>query len=98
MSSRSTSPRLTLFVAGDEPNSTRARSNLRRILADHFDSAAEVDEVNVLTDFRQAIEHGVSITPALVITGMDRPLTIYGDLSEEQEVIASLRPALVPHG
>ena len=100
MSKRSAPPRfrLILFVAGDEPNSTRARGNLTRILAEHFDLAPELEEVNVLVDFRRAIDHNVFITPALVIALSDRPLTIYGDLSEEEEVVAALRPALLPHG
>lgn len=87
--------RLILFVAGDEPNSTRAQENLERILHAHFTVDVSLTVVNVLNDFQAAIDHGIFITPALSIRGPQRALTIYGDLSAEEEVIASLRPALV---
>jgi hypothetical protein len=88
-----------LFIAGDEPNSSRARQNLDRILSTRFNGRVGLEVVNVLEDFRKAVAHGVFITPALVVMAPVRGATIYGDLSDEEQVIATIKPAILdPNG
>jgi circadian clock protein KaiB len=83
--------RLLLFVVGDEPNSRRARVNLARILEQLPQGQWQVREVDVLKEFQEALGHKVFITPALVVVGAGSNMTIYGDLSNEEKVSATLQ-------
>lgn len=82
---------LLLFVVGDEVNSRQARVNLERITETHFCGSIEIQEVDVLKNFQEAIKYKVFITPALVIPGQNSHNTIYGNLGDEEKVIAVLR-------
>ncbi len=91
MSTRNGTQRLLLFVVGDEVNSRQARANLQRIITEHFSGSLHIDVVDVLMDFRAAIDNKVFVTPALVVTGNGKGTTLYGDLGDEAVVVNALR-------
>ncbi|MET0105656.1 MAG: circadian clock KaiB family protein [Sedimenticola sp.] len=79
-----------LFVAGDESNSRRARENLQRICDEHLTGHYQVEVIDVINDFNAALAAGVVIPPTLLLIGSDPLVTIFGDLSDEQSVLAAL--------
>ena len=82
---------LCLFVAGDEPNSVIAKASLDRICSEHLDHRFQVEVVDVLKDFRPALEEKVPVTPALVIRGPERRTVIFGNLAETGKILAALQ-------
>jgi hypothetical protein len=95
MSPDNGSHRLLLFVVGDEVNSRQARMNLGRIVRSHFPELLEIEEVDVLQNFQDAIKYKIFITPALVIQGRTASTTIYGNLGDEEKVLAALRGSVL---
>ena len=94
MSSRNGN-RLLLFVVGEEVNSRQAKVNLQRVIDEHFSGSLDVEVVDVLQDFRSAIDHKVFVTPALVVGGNgDGTTTLYGDLANERLGLNALRNSL----
>jgi hypothetical protein len=63
--------RLILFVAGRGPNSIAAQENLRRICDGETDCVWELRVVDVLDDYQAALDHGVLVTPCLVLLDRD---------------------------
>lgn len=84
------SPRLVLFVAGDEPNSRLARENLRK-LCDGPAAGWETEVIDVYEDYRPAIEHQVLVTPCLLVRGARTDLRVAGTLSDLERIQAALR-------
>ena len=82
--------RLHLFVAGEEPNSRRAKENLHLICSQHLPGDCELEITDVLQDFRRALDHGIFITPALIVRDGERMVTIFGNLSDTAVVLAAL--------
>jgi circadian clock protein KaiB len=81
--------KMILFVAGDEPNSVRARRNLTRFCEEELESPYDVEVVDVLEDHRPAMTHNIMLVPALVVTGPP-PLVILGDLSNKEKLLKAL--------
>jgi circadian clock protein KaiB len=81
---------LLLYVAGDAPNSARARANLndfcRRVLQDRH--ALEV--IDVLQDPQRALADGVYLTPMLVKLAPSPARRIVGNLSDLQRLLDAL--------
>ncbi len=82
--------RLSLFVAGDEPNSRLARENLGRLRDVIPAHRCEVEIVDVLVDYRPALEHNVLVTPCLLWHNAGCPVRVVGTLSDAQRVRAAL--------
>lgn len=82
--------RFHLFLAGDEPNSRRARENLKRICSEHISTECELQITDVLQDFQVALERGIYITPALLVEAPGTPKTIFGNLSNTAKVLSAL--------
>ncbi len=82
---------LQLFVAGDEPNSRRARDNLARICRDHLEGRCELEVLDVLDDFREALANNILVAPTLVIREPGPRVTVVGDFSDEPHVLSALR-------
>lgn len=82
--------RLRLFVAGEEPNSTRAREVVARLYRERLAGRCQVEIVDVFEDFEAAIRQGVSVVPTLVVEGASSPRTIVGSLPDEAVVLAAL--------
>lgn len=81
---------LHLFVAGDEPNSRRARENLERICSEYLDGDCTIEETDVFSDFQSALKMGIYVTPALMITTSESSVTVFGNLSNTQKIVDAL--------
>ncbi|MBL7184790.1 MAG: circadian clock protein KaiB [Phycisphaerae bacterium] len=81
---------LRLFVAGDEPNSKKARENLTQLCETHLQGEYEVEIVDVLEDFEAALKSNVLLTPALIVVA-PKPTTIFGNLNDTDKVLGALR-------
>jgi hypothetical protein len=81
---------LTLYVAGDNAFSRRARSNLDLIL-DDARLQATIQVVDVLKNPEQAIEKRIFATPALIVgAASPSPSLIVGDLSNRDRILSIL--------
>ena len=79
-----------LYVAGNAPNSARARSNLEKLIAEHFDGGCEVEIVDILEAPERALAEGVLVSPMLVRTLPKPVVRVVGDLSRAERVLAVL--------
>ncbi len=82
--------RLRLFVAGEEPNSAKARAVVARLCRERLAGRCQVEIVDVFEDFEAAIRYGVSVVPTLVVEGASSHGTIVGSLCDEAVVLAAL--------
>jgi circadian clock protein KaiB len=82
-----------LFVAGDERNSRLARENLKRFCEKYLNSRYEIEIVDVLQDFKSALENNVFLTPALIVISDLTYVTIFGTLSDAHKVLSALQLA-----
>jgi len=79
-----------LFVAGNESNSLQARGNLARLCEEHLKGRCEIETVNVLRDTATAYKHHVLLTPTLILIKPPPKVTVVGNLSDNQQVLAAL--------
>lgn len=91
MSSRATSvdsqtPLLLLFVAGDAPQSRRARAALREALEQLGRPQDSFREIDLLRDPDSITRYGIFATPALLRLGDGEAETLYGDLSDRDRL------------
>jgi circadian clock protein KaiB len=83
--------RMRLFVAGNEPNSAIARESLDAICQKYLANDCQVEIIDVLKDFRPALEERVLVTPALVIAGPVPRTVVFGNLADTKKVLAALK-------
>ena len=81
--------RMTLFVAGGEENSRRARQNLSQLCEQELDENYTLNVVDVLEDFQTATRHHVMVTPTLIIAEPAPGVTILGDLRNTKQLRAA---------
>lgn len=81
---------LRLYVAGDAPNSVRARANLRRLLEELDDAAYQLEIIDCLEAPLRALDDGVLVTPTLVRVAPPPSRTVVGALSEARRVADAL--------
>jgi len=81
---------LRLYVAGDAPNSARARANLRRILTDVDPSRYTLEIIDCLAEPLRALDDGVLVTPTLLRVDPPPPQTVVGTLSALDRVADAL--------
>jgi len=82
---------MTLYVAGDRPNSLKAQANLRAMCEEDLPGGVEAEVVNVLKDFARAAEEGIVVTPTLIIDQGRTPMVVIGCLSDRDKVLTALR-------
>jgi len=82
--------RFQLFVAGNEPNSIKARAVLARLCGARLKGRCEMRIVDVFEDYQAAIDHGVVVVPTLIVEEPPPAKTIVGSLSDEEKVLALL--------
>jgi circadian clock protein KaiB len=82
---------LRLFMADNEPNSKQAQENLKRLQETHLKMAHKKEIVDVLEDFQTALENNVLVTPCLILASPLPKVTIFGNLSNTEKVLAALR-------
>ena len=81
---------LRLYVAGDAPNSARARANLRRILTDVDPSRYTLEVIDCLDEPLRALDDGVLVTPTLLRVDPPPARTVVGTLSALDRVADAL--------
>ena len=82
---------LRLFMADNEPNSRQARENLERLQEAHLKMPHKKEIVDVLEDFETTLENNVLVTPCLILDSPLPRVTIFGNLSDTERVLAALR-------
>jgi len=82
---------LRLFMADDESNSKQALENLKRLQETHLKIAHKKEIIDVLEDFQTALENNVMVTPCLILVSPLPKVTIFGNLSDTERVLAALR-------
>ena len=81
---------LRLYVAGDAPNSTRARANLRRLLSEVDPRNYRLEVIDCLNEPMRALNDGVLVTPTLVRVQPPPERTVVGTLSALDHVADAL--------
>lgn len=81
---------MRLFVAGDHPNSRIAKDTLQRICEQYLQGRYRLEVVDVLEDFRPAMEENVLVAPTLVIYGSSSPIRLVGSLSDPSRLLKTL--------
>ena len=81
---------LSLYVAGDAPNSALAEANLRALLRDRDASSYRLQIVDCIREPLRALGDGVIVTPTLRKTAPAPPQTLVGALSDTARVRAAL--------
>ena len=82
--------KLCLYVAGDAPNSSLARSNLQSILGVASKGTYDLEVVDCLREPMRALEDGVIVTPTLKKLAPEPTQTIVGALNDATRVRAAL--------
>ncbi len=82
--------RLRLFVAGEEPNSARAKAILKRLCETYLRDRCEMHIVDVYQDYQAAIDYQIVIIPYLMVESPPPARTIVGSLNDEASVLAAL--------
>lgn len=82
---------LRLFVAGDETNSAIARVELSRICEEHLKDNCHIEIIDVLKDFRPALQENILVTPALIVERATLRTVIFGNLTDREKVLAALQ-------
>ena len=82
--------RFRLYVAGDAPNSIKARSNLDQICKEYLQDRYQIELIDVLQNPERALEDGILVTPTLVKVGPGPSSTMIGNLSETPRVLSAL--------
>lgn len=83
--------KMILFIAGSGPNSVRARDNLQQVCETRLKGRYTLDVVDVLEDTHLALQHGILVTPALLVVEPDPPVTVLGDLADTGKLLKALR-------
>lgn len=82
---------LLLFLADGEPHSLAARENLAKLMEKKLDCELVVEYVDVLKDYRSALEHRVLVTPCLVLIDPPPTVMVAGTLKDLEKVLTALR-------
>ena len=80
-----------LFVAGDEPHSTKARHNFPIFCEKCIAAPYKLTVLDVFESYAAALKHNIYLTPALVMLTPAPRVTVFGDLSDTDELIRALR-------
>ena len=79
--------RLRLYVAGDAPNSARARDNLDRFCQAHLPDRHQIEVVDVLAKPDRALADRILVTPTLLRVAPRPDRRIIGNLSDTEAVL-----------
>lgn len=81
---------LRLYVAGDSPNSVRARENLRAAMAGLPTEEVSLELVDVLRDPERALLDAVLVTPTLIRVAPEPERRVIGNLHDRTVLLAGL--------
>ena len=79
-----------LYVAGDTPNSTLAKTNLGAICRAHLPGKYRIELVDVLRDPGRALTDGIFMTPCLLKLTPSPVRMIVGTLSRSDSLLEAL--------
>lgn len=82
--------RIKLFIAGSQPNSQIMRRMVETICEKHIKQGYSLQIVDVLEDFRLALEHNVIVAPTLIIEEPPPPVRIVGCVKDPWRIMAIL--------
>ncbi len=85
--------RMTLYVAGEGPNSRAAQENLAALCARELRDRCELEVVDVLEDVFTAAARSILVTPTLMVEEPEPEVVIVGNLSNRARVRRALRLA-----
>lgn len=85
-----------LYVAGDTPNSERARVNLGALCRKHLVGRYKIQVVDVFKDPNRAMIDGVLMTPTLIKLAPSPVRMVVGTLSQSASLLEAL--GLKPDG
>jgi circadian clock protein KaiB len=85
--------RVTLYVAGDGPNSVAARAHLKAALDAFPGHAVEVEIVDVVGEPDRGLRDGVLVTPMLIRYAPPPEKRILGNLRDRAMLLALLELA-----
>jgi len=88
--SRPATFKFRLYVAGETPNSARAKANLAALCRSHLTGRHEIEVVNVFQEPQRALADGVFMTPVLVKLAPLPVCKIIGTLSQTATVLQAL--------
>lgn len=91
---------LTLYIAGDEPNSRLAIRNLREVCTGVLAMQCVIEEVDVYQDFQRALKDRVIVTPTLIVSTVNpaTTATFYGTLHDTNILLNHLGSEAVRNG
>lgn len=79
-----------LYVAGDTPNSMRARTNLSVLCQTYLADRHEIEIVDLLRDPKRALTDNILMTPTLIKLTPAPVQKIIGTLSQAQPLLQAL--------
>jgi circadian clock protein KaiB len=82
--------RMKLFVAEGELNSRLARENLERICQKYLAGRYSLEILDVLEDYRPALEENVLVVPTLIVYEPPPPIRLVGPLSDPATLLKAL--------
>ena len=80
-----------LFMAGNGQNSQKALANLRSLCREHLNGRCTIETVDVVKNYEAAVRNNILVTPALILVAPRPRVTVLGNLSDPQKVLAALR-------
>jgi circadian clock protein KaiB len=83
---------LHLYVAGESPNSVRALANLRELCEEHMSGHYQIEVKDLADDPHLARSEEILAIPTLVRRLPEPARRIIGDFSDNDRVLAQLRP------
>ncbi len=85
-----------LYVAGDGPNSSQARTNLAALCRTCLPDRHQIEIVDVYKEPKRALADRIFMTPTLVRMSPAPVLAIVGSLSDTQSVLQALGMETLP--
>ncbi len=82
--------RFRLYVAGEAPNSLRARANLAAFCKTYLQERHEIEIVDVLRDPQRALAESIFMTPTLVTLEPAPLRRIVGSLGQSETLLFAL--------
>lgn len=87
---KSESLSIRLYLAGDGPNSTLAKDNLRAICRRHLGDDRLIEIIDVSREPQRALDEGVMYTPLVIVSHSNSERRFLGNLSKDAELIRTI--------
>jgi len=81
---------LKLFIAGNEPNSVKAKEIVQQICETYLRDKFNLDIIDVYEDYKAALDHKIMVVPALIVHSTQIKTTIVGSLNNPENLVKKL--------